>query len=168
MPLLNPGDEAPNFDLTSTEDVLLMLADEVVRTAIVLYVCGEVASERVRGDLRALAARRDRLAEASARILVVSPAPLAELKAVQRELALPFPLLHDDRAFSARYGVAGAEGEPALFLVDRRQRLAWAAQPAAAVAEALPELEKFVAALPSPTASLPRSVVNRLIDRIVN
>ena len=37
MTRLSPGDEAPNFDLTSTEDVVLMLRDEVSRTAALLY-----------------------------------------------------------------------------------------------------------------------------------
>ena len=32
------GDQAPDFDLTSTEGSLLMLRDEVPRTAVVLYV----------------------------------------------------------------------------------------------------------------------------------
>lgn len=31
------GDVAPNFDLSSTEDVLLMLRDEAPRTAVLLY-----------------------------------------------------------------------------------------------------------------------------------
>ena len=45
------GDTAPNFDLSSTEDALLMLKDEVIRTAVVLYFFADAGSERVRRDL---------------------------------------------------------------------------------------------------------------------
>ncbi len=165
MPLA-PGDPAPNFDLTSTEDVVLMLADEVVRTAIVLYVCPATGGERVRRDLEALAAASPTLAAATTRVLVVSPAALDELKAVQRELELPFPLLHDDRNFAARYGVAGPDTAPALLLVDRSRRVAWTGT--GQVEESLRALVAAVGELPSPSAALPRQVVNRLIDQWVN
>ncbi|MGH9465438.1 MAG: redoxin domain-containing protein [Thermoanaerobaculia bacterium] len=166
MPLA-PGDAAPNFDLTSTEDVVLMLADEVVRTAIVLYVCPAPLGERTRRELTALAAASPSLVAVSARVLVVSPAPLEELKTVQRELELPFPLLHDDRNFALRYGVGGADAPPALLLVDRRQRVAWTAA-GGLVEESLPALTAALDALPSPAEGLPRKVVNRLIDQWVN
>jgi peroxiredoxin len=163
------GDEAPNFDLSSTEDVLLMLRDEVVRTAIVLYVCGDSRGERVKTDLLALARAAGDLAADGTRVLVVSATGLEELKSLQRELHLPFPLLHDDRGFAAHYGVA-AEGEPPprVLLVDRRQRVSWMAEPGRAVEEALPAIRAAVKGLPSPSASLPRQVVNRVVDRWVN
>ena len=41
------GDEAPNFDLTSTEDVVLMLCDEVPRMAVLLYFSGVVFGREV-------------------------------------------------------------------------------------------------------------------------
>lgn len=164
------GDEAPNFDLSSTEDVVLMLRDEVVRTAMVLYLCGDARGERTKGDLLALARAAGDLAAARARILVVSASGLEDLKAVQRELHLPFPLLHDDRGFAAHYGVAAAAGEPAprVLVVDRRQRIAWMAEPGGSVEQALPAIRDAVRALPSPSAGLPRQVVNRVVDRWVN
>lgn len=164
---LAPGDDAPNFDLTSTEDVVLMLEDEVARTAIVLYVCPEVAGERTRRDLLALAAGSPEFAVANARVLVVSPATLEALKAAQRELDLPFPLLHDDRGFAARYGVAEAATEAALLLVDRGRRVAWTAS-SGTVEEALPVLRGILARQPRSSAGLPRSIVNRWIDHLVN
>lgn len=170
MPL-TVGDEAPNFDLSSTEDVLLMLRDEVVRTAIVLYVCGgDVGREEVRRDLLALSRAAGDLVADRARILVVSAAGLDELKALQRELHLPFPLLHDDRAFAARYGVGAAEEEPAtrVLVVDRRQRVAWLGAPGESVEGRLPAIRETVRGLPSPSAGLPRQVVNRVVDRWVN
>ncbi len=102
-------------------------------------------------------------------IAAEKPEPLGQL---QRELALPFPLLSDDRGFAAHYGVApAAEGDaapPALFLVDRRQRVVWLANPAPAVAAALPEVEKALGALPGPTSNYPGSVVNRVVNWWVN
>jgi peroxiredoxin len=166
MPLA-PGDAAPNFDLTSTEDVVLMLADETARTAIVLYVCPEAASDAVRRDLLALAAASPSFAAANARVLVVSRAPLEELKAAQRELELPFPLLHDDRDFSSRYGVAGAEAPPALLLVDCGRRVVWSGA-VAGIEGSLAALVAALRALPSPAASLPRAVVNRIVDQWVH
>jgi hypothetical protein len=44
----------------------------------------------------------------------------------------------------------------------------WVANPIASAAEAMPQVEKLLKDLPSPTRSYPKSVVNRLIDRLVN
>lgn len=162
---LQPGDPAPNFDLSSTTDVVLMLCDEVPRTAVVLY-CFRVDGEQARADLSALAARRGALVRLRAKVLTMSALPLPELKELQARLALPFPLLHDDRGFLDVYGVA-AEA-PALYLIDRRQRLLWLANPLPAAAAALPEIEQRLQALPSPTDLYPKSVVNRRVDRRVN
>jgi peroxiredoxin len=174
------GDEAPNFDLTSTEDVLLMLRDEVPRTAVVLYFFASPAEPRAVADLDALSARRAALAELDAKAMAISPAPLAELKKLQAERRLGFPLLHDDRGFAKAYGVEprspGAEAPsgtpepapPALYVVDRWQKILWLQNPVASVAAALPEIEKLLAKTPPPTALYPKKVINRWIARWVN
>lgn len=178
MGLISIGDEAPNFDLTSTEDALLMLRDEIIQTAIVLYFFADPAADRTGSDLEALNRNLDPLGRLRARVLGVSPAKIDELKKLQVRRKLLFPLLHDDRDFSARYGVTpptpAAEGQtpapsaPALVVVSRRQKVLWLANPVAAVADTLPELLKILKAQPSPTASYPKKVINRLIDRWVN
>jgi peroxiredoxin len=169
---LSVGDEAPNFDLTSTEDVLLMLRDECVRTAVILYFFHDVAGERVRDDLLALARRWDDLTAVQTRVLGVSRAAIDSLKALQKELHLPFPLLTDDRGFSAAYGLAeaadGGAPEPVLAVVDRWQKLVSLQPATGGVAAALPGALAALEALPSPTASLPRKVVNWWIDRWVH
>ncbi len=122
----------------------------------------------------ALARRRDALAAADTRILGVSRAALPRLKELQKELHLPFPLLNDDRGFATVYGLEEASEEqegvpkPVLATVDRYQRLIlW--QPAVeSVDAAMPDVMAAVEALPSPTASLPRKIVNRIVDRWVN
>jgi peroxiredoxin len=166
------GDEAPNFDLSSTEDALLMLKDEVTRTAMVIYFFANPADERVLRDLDALNARRNALVKLQVRILAVSPTPLDDLRKLQRERKLLFPLLHDDRNFSAAYGVAAPEegrpAAPALVVVDRRQRLRFIANPVASVEDSLAQVESAIKDLPSPTKSYPKAVINRLIDRWVN
>jgi peroxiredoxin len=164
---LSIADEAPNFDLSSTENAVLMLRDEVGRTSVVLYFFADPADPRVHGDLDALNQHLDRLARAAlrARVLAVSPAKLDDLKKLQAERKLLFPLLHDDRNFSAAYGVVDA---PALVVVSRKQRILWLANPVASVAEALPQVEKVLGEEPSPMKSYPKSVVNRLIDKLVN
>ena len=174
------GDEAPNFDLTSTEDALLMLRDEIIQTAIVLYFFADPMADRTGSDLEALNESLDPLGRLRTRVLGVSPAKIDELKKLQARRQLLFPLLHDDRDFSARYGVIAqsletspAEGQtvtaaPALVVVSRRQRILWLANPVASVAEALPGMLKLLKAQPSPTASYPKKVINRLIDRWVN
>jgi len=169
-PTIAVGDEAPNFDLTSTEDVVLMLCDEVPRTALVLYFFADPADAAARDGLSELARAQPALYELSVAILGISPAKLDELKAVQRELALPFPLLHDDRGFSAHYGVVAAEGSPppALVAVNRRQRIVWMANPAGTLGDALGEVSRALRALPSPTANLPRRSTNWLVDWWVN
>ena len=121
---LTPGVEAPNFDLTSTEDVVLMLRDEVPRVAVVLYFFADPESDRCRQDLQALAGAQAALAAKRAVILGVSRTKLDALKQAQHDLDLRFPLLFDDRNFSAAYGIeVPEEGEPesALFVVDRDQ-----------------------------------------------
>lgn len=166
------GDEAPNFDLSSTEDALLMLKDEVTRTAMVVYFFANPADERVLRDLNALNARREALVKLQVRILAVSPTPLDDLRKLQRERKLLFPLLHDDRNFSAAYGVTAPEegrpAAPALVVVDRRQRLRFIANPVASVEDSLAQVESAIKDLPSPTKSYPKAVINRLIDRWVN
>jgi peroxiredoxin len=166
------GDEAPNFDLSSTEDALLMLKDEVTRTAMVVYFFANPADERVLRDLDALNARRNSLVKLQVRILAVSPTPLDDLRKLQRERKLLFPLLHDDRNFSSAYGVVAPEegrpAAPALVLVDRRQRLRFIANPVASVEDSLAQVESAIKDMPSPTKSYPKSVINRLVDRWVN
>ena len=164
--MLSIGDEAPNFDLSSTEDAVLMLRDEVSRTAVILYFFADPAEERAWRDLDALNRHLDPLARRTTRVLAVSPAKLDDLKKLQAERKLLFPLLHDDRNFSAAYGVEPAA--PALAVVSRRQRLLWLANPVASVAEALGQVEKVLDEQPSPTKGYPKSVINKLIDRVVN
>jgi peroxiredoxin len=166
------GDVAPNFDLSSTEDAVLMLKDEVVRTAVVVYFFADLESDRVRRDLAALNGRLEALAKLNARVLAVSPAKLDDLKKLQATGKLLFPLLHDDRNFSASYGVVpteeGRPADPALVVVGRRQEVKWLANPVASVEEALPQIEKLLKDLPPPTRSYPKSVINRWVDRWVN
>ena len=171
-PSIQLGGEAPNYDLTSTEDAVLMLRDEVPRTAVVLYVFDDPASEASKRDLTTLAGRQDRLMERQAVLHGMSRAKMPVLKSTQAELGLTFPLLTDDRDFSSGYGVAkGSEeaaSEPALYLVDREQRVAWMACPAGDLEAGLAEVEKILEGMPSQTANMPGSVVNRVVDWWVN
>jgi peroxiredoxin len=160
------ADEAPNFDLSSTENAVLMLRDEVARNAAVVYFFADPSDERAQRDLDALNQHLDRLARRNARILAVSPAKLDDLKKLQAGRKLLFPLLHDDRNFSAAYGVE--PGAPALVVVSRKQRILWLANPVAAVTEAMPQVEKVLDDQPSPAKSYPKSVINKLVDKIVN
>ena len=165
------GDEAPNFDLTSTEDVVLMLRDEVPRMAVLLYFF-DGDGDRERSDLRILADGQRKLKEKGAVVLGVSRAKVEALKELQRDLHLQFPLLRDDRDFSSQYGVvAAAEDEPAppaLFLVNRDQKVLWMACPATSVEGALGDIDKALQALPSQMANYPQTIVNRVVDWWVN
>jgi peroxiredoxin len=148
-----------------------MLRDEVPRTAVLLYLFADPAEAGTRGELAALAEAADRLAGLPLTVLGISPAKLDALKEAQRELKLPYPLLHDDRGFSVHYGVEAPEGEsapPALVAVDRQQRIRWIANPAGSVKEAVGQLESDLAKLPSSTSNYPRTVINRLVDRWIN
>ena len=162
------GDVAPNFDLSSTEDALLMLKDEVIRTAVVVYFFADPASDRVHRDLDALSRRVEDLRKRSVRVLAVSPTKLDELKKLQAERKILFPLLHDDRNFSAAYGVVppeeGRPADPALVVVGRRQEVKWLANPVASVGDALPQVEALLKNLPSPTKSYSKTVINSGID----
>ena len=121
---ISTGDQAPNFDLSSTEGVLLMLRDEVPRTSVLLYFFDDPSAEVVRRDLAELAGATRTLAAAAAKVFGVSPSKMPALQSLQADLGLPFPLLRDDREFSEAYGVAPSTEEqsssPMLCLVDRR------------------------------------------------
>ena len=165
------GDEAPDFDLSSTEGVLLMLRDEVPRAFVLLYVFEDPESERVRADLKALAEAQSTLAELHAKILCLAPVKMPQLMELQVDLGLPFPLLRDDRSFCAEYGVEAEEGhtaEPALVLVDRGLRVAWLENPVSSAAAALAAVRSTLKGQSSPTSNYPKSVINRLVDRWVN
>jgi peroxiredoxin len=166
------GDQAPNFDLSSTEGVLIMLRDEVPRSPVVLYFFSDPASERVRRDLQTLSREKQTLRKVHAKPLGVSRADLASLQKLQAELKLSFPLLHDDRDFSSRYGVAapqeGQEAAPGLFVVNRHQNVLWLSNPVASLEEAMPEVIKSLQDQGSPAGGYPRAVINRLVDRWVN
>jgi len=161
------GETAPNFDLTSTEDCLLMLRDEAARAAVIVYCFGDPAAVGVRQALQELAARIDSL-PGPVEILTVSPATIDQLKALQTELQLPFPLLRDDRDLMAAYGFEVPEegvASPVLAVVDRQQRLVWYRCPAEDVGAAWPEIAACIKRMAPPTSNYPRTVVNRLVAR---
>jgi peroxiredoxin len=168
------GDIAPNFDLSSTEDVLLMLRDEAPRTAVLLYLFSPDADgqlERCKADLQTLSRSRDELQKLQAKSMAISPQKISILKDLQQELGLSFPLLRDDRKFSAAYGVVTPDegiAQPALVVVDRSQKVIWLSNPVESVAEAMPTITKLIKALPASTAQYPRSIINRLVNLWVN
>jgi peroxiredoxin len=166
------GDEAPDFDLASTEDVVLMLKDEVPRTPVLLYLFSGPADLQARTDLGELERRLSVIVELRAKPLGMSPAPLAELKKLQADLRLHYPLLHDDRGFAKPYGLeAPAEGQsspPALYLVGRDRRILWLERPVISLATSLGAIEKLLAGGSSSADGYPRRVINRWIDRWVH
>jgi peroxiredoxin len=162
---LTVGDPAPNFDLTSTENVVLMLRDEVPRVQVLLYFFDGV--HEATGQLVELARGAVEWAGKGIRILGISQAPLEDLAAAQQKNGLPFPLLHDDRELSALYGAGCGEGSVAV-LVDHDQRIAMIErQPqdlSGSVSSFLAERGKRR----NSTANYPTSVINRLVKRWVN
>jgi peroxiredoxin len=163
--LVEVGDEAPNFDLTSTEGAVLMLRDEIPRSPVLLFFFPEAAAAS--SDLVELAAMAAELAKREVKVLGISESPLSDLATIQREHSLPFPLLHDDRGFSHRY--CGAEsGGRTVALVDRRQRVAWLERDPESLSGVLTGVLGVAEKMPSSTANYPRSVINRLVDRWVN
>jgi hypothetical protein len=91
---------------------------------------------------------------------------------LQPSRSTSFPLLRDDRAFSAAYGVepAGEEtpGGSALVLVGRDQKVRWVSHSGGPVESQLGDLTAAIDAKESPTHNYPKSVINRLVDRWVN
>ncbi len=167
---LQIGDDAPDFDLASTEDVVLMLRDEVPRTPVLLFFFDGVDEGSTKSDLGELGKISGELAELGVKIMAVSSAKLEELKAVQKELGLGFPLLHDDRDLSAAYRAeAGGESEghaEILVLVGRDQKVLWLGR-APVVADSIRGAAGGAAKVSS-TVNYPRKVINRLVDRWVN
>jgi peroxiredoxin len=168
-PIISPGDEAPNFDLASTEDAVLMLGDELARLSALLYFFPRSPGVKIKQDLSALAAVEKTLLSNGAKIMGISPAKLPALKDLQQELQLPFPLLHDDRDFHRHYGFEYPEEEienPAggAVLVDSDRRVLWAQIEVDALDGVLPEVEALLAGAKASTFNYPRSVLNRFIE----
>ena len=162
---LSVGDLAPNFDLASTEGVVLMLHDELPRTPVLLYIFDEI--EDARRDLGDLARKAGELTDRGIKILGVSAAKLDELATAQQELALPFPLLHDDRGLAKDFD-AGSREPAVMVLVDRDRRVAWIGRDLADPESALSSLDGRRGRRSRSTAGYPNSVINRLVDRWVN
>jgi len=160
------GAGAPNFDLASTEGVVIMLRDEVPRSGVVLYLFFGEADERVQKDLQALEARRDSFASSSSHILALSSLKLDDLSALQASLGLGFPLLHDDREFLSAYGVGEDGAHRALFLVGRDETIRWSTVPVDAVESVIDGLLAELAGLSRSTSNYPKSILNRFIDRL--
>ena len=162
---LRVGDPAPNFDLTSTENVVLMLRDEVPRGQVLLYFFDGVpgATEQLAELARAAA----ELAGKGIRILGVSQASLEDLAAVQQQDKLPFPLLHDDRELSRLYGAGSGEG-PVAVLVDHDQRVAMVERQSRDLSGSVSSFLAERGKRRDSTANYPKSVINRLVDRWVS
>ena len=159
------GDKAPNFDLASTEGVVLMLRDEVHRTQVLVYVFAE--PEAATADLGVLARSADDLLASGIKILAVSEASLEDLATAQRDLRLPFPLLHDDRGLSRAY-LGDGERRTVTALVGRDQRIQWLDAAGGRLPEDLPARLTAQAESRGSTVNYPRSVINGLVDRWVN
>ena len=162
---INVGDRAPNFDLTSTEGVVLMLHDEVPRMQVLLFFFDDPST--VADELQVLSKKTTALAEKGIKIMAVSSTPLDELRETQQKLGLAYPLLHDDRALASDYG-AGEGNQSVLALVDRNQQLAWIERGPAEVTDSLSSLLSGGSGLRKSTTNYPRSIINRLVDRWVN
>lgn len=145
-----------------------MLRDETARAGVIVYCFGDPSAADARQALQELAARLDSL-PGPVEVLAVSPAAIDQLKALQTELQLPFPLLRDDRSLMAAYGFEPSEEEaaapPVLAVVDRQQRLAWYRCPATDVGALWSEIAACVKRMAPPTANYPRAVINRLVSR---
>ena len=162
---LSVGDLAPNFDLASTEGVVLMLHDELPRTPVLLYFFDEI--EDARKDLEEMARKAGELTDRGIKILGVSAAKLDELATAQKELSLPFPLLHDDRGLAKDF-VSGSGDSAVMVLVDRDRKVTWIGRDLADSDSVLSSLDGKPGREGRSTASYPGSVINRLVDRWVN
>jgi peroxiredoxin len=157
------GDQAPNFDLTSTEGVVLMLHDEVPRMQVLLYFFENPGSAE--SDLEELSTSSAKLSGKGIKVIAVSTAPLEELSDTQQKLALTYPLLHDDRALSQAYG---ADSSTVLALVDRNRQIALLDRHPVDLRSSLAALLGGGSSLRESTTNYPKSVINRLVDRWVN
>ncbi len=158
---------APDFDLTSTEDVLLMLRDEVPRNAVLLYVFSEI-DDAARDDLSALSALVPDWGAKNLRVMALAPVKVAQLKQLQQELQLAFPLLEDDRDFCARYGVGEEASARRLVLVDRHGKVGWETDSWSDISSLSGEITANGAVKETTLVNYPGKVVNRLVNWWVN
>lgn len=164
---ISVGADAPDFDLTSTEDVLLMLRDEVPRTPVILYVFLEI-DDAAREDLEELAAAVPKWTESGLRVLAMAPVKVARLKQLQAELELPFPLLEDDRDFCERYGVSSESTDRRLVVIDRHSKVHWHSDQWSGLKQALAEVKRSRPDKQPRLINYPGQVVNKLVNWWVN
>jgi peroxiredoxin/predicted 2-oxoglutarate/Fe(II)-dependent dioxygenase YbiX len=154
------GSHAPRFGLTDTEGEPLILKD-IAGKPLVLFFHGKDDSP---AGQEALLAFRDRMSDFQAldtRVVSITMDAPASRKTVAETHQLPFPMLSDEVAATAReYGICKVEGETNLalvrtiFLLDRNQRIV-GIYPYGEIQETLSEiLEDIKTKIPHPTPQI--------------
>ena len=137
--ILRRGQVIPTFTLPDTAGAPVRRTAYRDKQNLVLAFLPDAADEGTRAYLRALAVDYASLRAETGEVLAILRGAGAAISEAQRELALPFPLLHDaDGAVSARFLPPTARA--GVFVTDRYGELYFAA-PAAGTATLPPIAE---------------------------
>jgi peroxiredoxin len=125
--MLDPGDPAPDFDLSGTTDdgvgAYRLSAATNRAPAVVAFVPGDgPASRTLLEDI----AEADWASVADAvAVFGVLPATLDDCRSLAAALSLPYPLLSDTHGVATQFGVGKPDGsvQRSAFVVDRRCRV---------------------------------------------
>jgi peroxiredoxin Q/BCP len=137
--ILQPSQVVPTFTLPDTSGAPVRRTAYRDRKNLVLVFLPSAEDDGARAYLRALTEGYESFRAESGEVLAILRGDRAAIADVRRELALPFPLLHDaDAAVTARFlpPAAGA----GVFVTDRYGEL-YLAAPAADTAALPPTLE---------------------------
>ena len=137
--LLQPGQVVPTFTLPDTAGTPVRRTAYRDKRNLVLVFLPSAEVEGARAYLRTLAQGYDSLRAETGEVLAILRGDGAAIADARRELALPFPLLHDaDGAATARFMSPAAR--VGVFVTDRYGELYFAA-PAADTASLPPIAE---------------------------
>jgi len=136
MPKLNPGDQAPDFELKDQEGQLVRLAD-FKRRKLLLYFYPKADTPGCTKQACSVRDSREDLSGLGVAVVAISPDDTARQKKFDAKYGLGFPLLSDsDNVVAQAYGVWGEKSMygkkvkgiiRSSFLIDEADRIirAW-------------------------------------------
>lgn len=122
MPNLKAQGYVPDISLASSDDDLWQIKTRLRRVNVVIFFLNDIDCAVCRARLRAFAQDYPDWRHISTEVVAVLPNSVDEVKALAKELSLPFPLLSDgDGRAKEAYTFAQLNhvGQPTVFVVDR-------------------------------------------------
>lgn len=138
--MIQPGEEAPDFELIAQDDRLTRLSD-FRGQPVVLYFYPRAATPGCTTQACSIRDNSNEYEQYNARVLGVSPDPVGDIKAFAEDQSLDFTLLSDpDHAVAETYGAWGERsmyGNKFMGII----RSTWLIDPEGRIAAVFPKIQ---------------------------